>query len=152
MKLTSILAGLAFLMLSCAQPSDKPADQGNYASEVENAVEELRKLLVDPEENALKQLTSEKLTYGHSNGVIEDQAQFIESLLTDKFNFLSVEQSEQTIDISGETAIVRHRLFGNTHDAGKDPGTANLKVLQVWQKQGSDWKLLARQAVRIPLE
>jgi len=26
----------------------------------------------------------------------------------------------------------------------------DLKVLQVWQKQGGVWKLLARQALRVP--
>jgi len=42
---------------------------------------------------------------------------------------------------------VRHTLSGETLDSGK-PGTVNLKVLQIWQKQGGAWKLLARQAVK----
>ena len=108
----------------------------------------LRKQLVDPEKDVLQNLTSGILTYGHSAGLIENQAEFIESLVSGKFNFETLELTEQTIDISGETAIVRHLLTGNTADVGKEPGTANLKVLQVWQKQDSGWKLLARQAVK----
>lgn len=138
------------MLNSCQQPSrnEAPADTSNYKKEVTDAVESLRKQLLDPEKEALQSLTSEILTYGHSAGLIENRAEFIESLVSGKFNFETLELTEQTIDISGETAIVRHLLAGNTADAGKEPGTANLKVMQVWQKQGDSWKLLARQAVK----
>ncbi|ODS77206.1 MAG: hypothetical protein ABS46_18395 [Cytophagaceae bacterium SCN 52-12] len=142
-----IMTGVLMLS-SCQQPSQTQADTSNYKNEVEEAVESLRKQLLDPEKEALQNLTSEKLTYGHSAGLIENQAEFIESLISGKFNFETLDLTGQTIDISGETAIVRHNLTGNTADAGKEPGTANLKVLQVWQKQDSGWKLLARQAVK----
>lgn len=142
-----IITGVLMLG-SCQQPSQNQADTSNYKNEVEEAVELLRKQLLDPEKEALQNLTSEKLTYGHSAGLIENQAEFMESLLSEKFNFETLDLTEQTIDISGETAIVRHHLTGNTADVGKEPGTANLKVLQVWQKQEGNWKLLARQAVK----
>lgn len=135
-------------MTACSTPSEQKKDTSNYNNEVTEAVESLRKQLLDPEKEALQNLTSEKLTYGHSAGLIENQAEFIESLVSGKFNFETLELTGQTIDISGQTAIVRHNLTGNTADAGKEPGTANLKVLQVWQKQDSGWKLLARQAVK----
>lgn len=142
-----IIAG-ALLLSNCQQPSQNQPDTSNYENEVTDAVELLRKQLVDPEKDVLQNLTSGILTYGHSAGLIENQAEFIESLVSGKFNFETLELTEQTIDISGETAIVRHLLTGNTADVGKEPGTANLKVLQVWQKQDSGWKLLARQAVK----
>ena len=41
----------------------------------------------------------------------------------------------------------RHTLSGTTNDGGK-PGNVTIKVLTVWQKEGSQWRLLARQAVR----
>lgn len=135
-------------MTACSTPAEQKKDTSNYNNEVTEAVESLRKQLLDPEKEALQNLTSEKLTYGHSAGLIENQAEFIESLISGKFNFETLELTGQTIDISGETAIVRHNLTGNTADVGKEPGTANLKVLQVWQKQDSGWKLLARQAVK----
>ncbi len=142
-----IITGVLMLS-SCQQPSQNQADTSNYKNEVEEAVELLRKQLLDPEKEALQNLTSEKLTYGHSAGLIENREEFMESLLSGKFNFETLDLTEQTIDISGETAIVRHHLTGNTADVGKEPGTANLKVLQVWQKQDGNWKLLARQAVK----
>src|SRR5690606_10116659 len=95
------------------------------------------------------QLTSPALTYGHSSGLIEDRDTCIASMVSGKYVFLSLELSEQTVDISGKTAIVRHRFFAHTHDEGKEPGTVTLHVLQVWQKGDDGWQLLARQAVRI---
>ncbi len=147
MKHLLILLTVAFMTISC-NPSSSEHDAAN-PKDVEEAVESFRKVMVDPDEQILRQLTSEKLTYGHSNGVIEDRQTCIESMVSGKFNFLSVDLTEQTIDISGNTAIVRHILQGDTHDAGKDPGKAHIKVMQVWQHQDGQWKLLARQAVKV---
>lgn len=131
------------------QQTEQQKDTSGYEAEVAEAVEALRVQLVDPEQAVLEGIADDILSYGHSNGHIEDKAEFIASLISQKFNFETLDLTEQTIDLSGETAIVRHQLQGNTADAGKEPGTANLKVMQVWQKKGDDWKLLSRQAVKI---
>src|SRR5690606_28340836 len=109
----SIITGVVILS-RCQQPSQNQADTSNYKNEIEEAVESLRKQLLDPEKEALQNLTSSILTYGHSAGIIEPQAEFIESLLSGKFKFETLDFSRQTVDISGETAIVRHYLAGTT--------------------------------------
>ncbi|WP_229248650.1 nuclear transport factor 2 family protein [Dyadobacter sandarakinus] len=123
--------------------------QSKEEAAVAAAVENFRKLLIDPKEADLNAATSKALSYGHSNGLVEDQQVFAASLISGKFNFESIEQTEQTITVTGDAAIVRHVFKATTHDAGKDLGTANLKVLQVWQKQSGKWVLIARQAVKI---
>ncbi|KAA6431559.1 nuclear transport factor 2 family protein [Dyadobacter flavalbus] len=123
--------------------------QGKEEAEVAKAVEALRVQLVDPQENELSKLVSKDLSYGHSNGLVEDQATFTASLMSGKFNFQKIDLTEQTIKITGDAAIVRHVFTAETLDAGKSPGSANLKVLQVWHKQGGKWILIARQAVKI---
>ena len=116
---------------------------------VTSAVEELRKALVDPDKAVLDRLTAEDLSYGHSNGNIQDKAVFISSLTTSgQLDFVDMSLTEQTIKIVGDVAIVRHHLFSNTNDGGK-PGVAKLAVMQIWQKQKGQWKLLARQATKI---
>ena len=123
--------------------------QTNDEKAVASAVELFRKTMVDPDGKVFNGLISESLSYGHSNGLVEDKKTCIESMVTGKFNFESLELTEQTIKIVDKTAIVRHTFFAHTHDAGKDPGTVKLKVLQIWQKENGNWLLLARQAVRI---
>jgi ketosteroid isomerase-like protein len=112
-------------------------------------VETLRKAMVDPTKETLSKLTAEELSYGHSSGKIQDKAQFIEALTSNASDFVSIELTEQTIKLAGNVAIVRHTLSANTNDGGK-PGTVKLHILTVWQKQRGQWKLLARQAVKLP--
>ena len=136
---------LSFLTFNCPMGFA----QGKEESKVAKAVEALRIQLVDPKEKELSGLVSNDLSYGHSNGLVEDKDVFIASLMSGKFNFQKIELTEQTIKITSDAAIVRHIFTAETHDAGKSPGSANLKVLQVWQKQAGKWILIARQAVKI---
>jgi hypothetical protein len=123
--------------------------QSKDEKEVAAAVEALRKVMIDPTEASLQGITAEELSYGHSGGKIETRAEFIKSLVSGDSDFKTIELTEQTIKIAGNTAIVRHKLVAETADKG-NPGNPKLWVLLVWQKQKGGWKLLARQAVKIP--
>lgn len=112
------------------------------------AVETLRKAMVDGDRTALEKIAAAELTYGHSSGKLEDKAAFVEAIASGKSDFVTIDLTEQTITVSGDVAIVRHKLAGTTNDGGK-PGTVNLAILTVWKKQGKEWKLLARQAVKL---
>lgn len=121
--------------------------QSQDEKEVAAAVESLRKAMIDASESSLKDLTSEALSYGHSSGMVEDRAGFIGRLLSGESDFKTITLSDQTIKITNNVAIVRHRLVAETNDNGK-PGNPNLSVLLVWQKDKGKWKLVARQAVK----
>jgi ketosteroid isomerase-like protein len=124
--------------------------QSKEEAEVAQAVASLKALLVEPNQKELEAISSKDLSYGHSNGLVEDQATFVASLMSGKYDFVTMDLTEQTIKVTGNAAIVRHILTAKTNDQGKGPGTANIKVLQVWQKQASGkWLLIARQAVKI---
>lgn len=112
------------------------------------AVESLRKAMIDPDKTTLDALVADELTYGHSSGVIQDKAAFEEALLNKSSDFVTIDLSQQTIRVVGNTAWVRHILSATTNDGGK-PGTAHLSVLLVWVKQKGSWRLLARQAVKV---
>ncbi len=140
---------LAFLLITLLVPQSSMA-QSKEESEVAKAVESLKTLLVEPNQKGLEAISSKELSYGHSNGLVEDQKTFVESLMSGKYDFVTMDLTEQTIKVVGNAAIVRHILTAKTNDAGKGPGTANIKVLQVWQKEaGGKWVLIARQAVKI---
>ncbi len=61
----------------------------------------------------------------------------------------AVALSDQTVAVAGPNAIVRHAWLGESESGGKS-NVSKIGVLQVWQKQGADWKLLARQAFAKP--
>lgn len=116
--------------------------------EVAAAVETLRKAMIDGDRAMLERITDPSLTYGHSGGHLDDQKEFVEKLAGGSSDFVSITLFDQTIKLFGKTAIVRHNLFAETNDGGK-PDTVKLKVLLVWQKMHGQWKLIARQAVKL---
>jgi hypothetical protein len=121
--------------------------QSKDEQSVATAVESLRKALIDPDKATLDALVLDELTYGHSSGVIQDKAAFEEALLNKSSDFVTIDLSQQTIRVVGNTAWVRHILSATTNDGGK-PGSTHLSVLLVWVKQKGQWRLLARQAVK----
>jgi hypothetical protein len=122
--------------------------QQNDDPELTIAVESFRKALIDPTQENLDKLTMNELTYGHSSGMIQDKAAFEQALLSGASDFVSIDLSQQTMHVVGNTAWVRHIFSAVTNDGGK-PGEAHLSVLTVWMKQKGQWKLLARQAVKV---
>jgi ketosteroid isomerase-like protein len=122
--------------------------QSKQEKAVVNAVEQLRKAMVDADSVMLDKLISGQLSYGHSSGHIDDKTSFIQKISSGKSDFVTLEFVEQSISFSKNTAIVRHKLNAVTNDNGK-PGEVHLSVLLVWQKLHGQWKLLARQAVKL---
>lgn len=139
---------LAFLLIICFSVLNTTFAQSKDEAAVASAVEALKKAMIDADKATLENLTDEALSYGHSNGKIEDKAEFVRAIVSGESDFVTINLTEQTIKIVGNAAIVRHKLAGTTNNSGK-PGTANLSLLMVWQKQKGAWKLLARQAVKI---
>jgi ketosteroid isomerase-like protein len=140
-KLSFVLLFIATAALSIGQTKKEQA--------VAAAVASLRQAMIDGDSVLLDKLTGDKLSYGHSGGHVQDKAEFIHSFTTGASDFVTIDLTEQTISISGNTAIVRHKLTANTNDKGKQPTTVKLAVLTVWQKQHNQWKLIARQAVHV---
>lgn len=127
--------------LLLAQTADEKA--------VSAAVEKFRQAMVASDKATLEKMSSDQLSYGHSNGLVEDRAAFLEQFVTGQTDFVTITLSDQTVRIVGDAAVVRHRLVGDTNN-NKVPGTVDLIVLMVWEKQKGEWKLLARQAVKLP--
>jgi len=122
--------------------------QSKDEAAVAAAVEKLRQAMVDGNKEALESITSDKLSYGHSSGLVENKTEFVDKLVSGKSDFITIELKDQAISVSGSTAIVRHKLNATTSDNGK-PGEAHLSVLLIFQNDHKQWKLLARQAVKI---
>jgi ketosteroid isomerase-like protein len=121
--------------------------QSNKQIAVEQCVKQLVAAMISGERAELETVASEHLSYGHSGGHVEGKLEFVEKIASGKSDFVTIDISEQSVDIVGKTAIVRHLFNAITNDGGK-PGTVKLKVLLIFQKEKGSWKLLARQAVK----
>lgn len=139
---------LSILLIACIFSNSITA-QTKAEQAVAASVEAMRKAMVDADKVMLEKLSHDSLSYGHSGGKVESKAAFVENIVNGNSDFLAIDLTGQTIFVSGKTAIVRHRLSATTKDKGKDPGTVNIAILSVWQKDKKEWKMLARQAVKL---
>jgi hypothetical protein len=114
---------------------------------VGQAVDALTKAMLAADKPRLEALTVEQLSYGHSGGVIQSKAEFVDVIVGKKTIYKSINLLEPSAKVVGPNAIVRHVFTAETEADGK-PGSAKVGVLQVWLKQDGNWKLLARQAYR----
>ena len=144
MKKLVILLLMVFAQFSgFAQKSDTKEETA-----VANQVEILRKAMIDADGPKLKSLTSEKLNYVHSNGNFQNQAEFIDGIVSGKSDFVTIEFQDQSITIQNDVAIVRHVLAAHTKDGGVDKDI-KIGIMLVWQKQKNNWVLIARQAYKL---
>ena len=134
------VALLGAAQLAVAQAGDEAA--------VAQAVEGFRNAMLKADRGQFEALTADQLSYGHSAGRVENKAQFIDAATSGRSRWKFITLTDQTTQIVGDTAIVRHTLTGETERDGKT-NPVKIGVLMVWHKQNGGWKLLARQAVRL---
>ena len=122
--------------------------QKKSAQSVAKVVLSLRRAMISGNADSLDMLLADKLSYGHSGGLVENKQAFVEKIASGKSNFVAIELTEQSITISKKLAIVRHKLAATTNDGGI-AGTVKLKILLVYQLIKGRWLLYARQAVKV---
>jgi hypothetical protein len=141
-------AGAFVLGVSAALPSSPSFAESADATAVAEAVAALTKAMLDADKAKLESLVADQLSYGHSGGVIQTKAEFVDVIASKKSVYKSIVLSDQTVAVAGDNAIVRHAWSSESVSDGKST-MSKIGVLQVWQKQGAGWKLLARQAFKV---
>jgi Domain of unknown function (DUF4440) len=110
-------------------------------------IKEFHQALVKKNTVSINQQTDKSLSYGHSNGWIENKTELIQHLETGVMKYNSYREDSLVISINGNMANARFIA----DISGALNGVSNklhLKVLEVWVKKGNRWILFARQAVR----
>ena len=115
---------------------------------IEAVVEQLRQAMVRADREVLTNLASESLTYGHSDGQVENKAEFVENIAGGHSVFITIQLSDAYIKVEGDIAVTRHTFISDTNNGGI-PRNIKLHILLVWRLEGGEWKLLVRQAVRL---
>jgi ketosteroid isomerase-like protein len=124
-----------------------PAQSSDEAA-IAQAVEAFRKAMLGADRSQFEALCADQLSYGHSSGKLETKAQVIAAAVSGKSTWKFITLTDQSSQIVGPNAIVRHILTGETLSDGKT-NSIKIGILMVWQKQDGRWKLLARQAYKI---
>ncbi len=144
------LAAAAFLASGVTVLAQSPVRaESADAAAVAEAVAALTKAMLAADKAKLESLLADQLSYGHSSGKLEDKATVIDVIASKKTVYKSIELSKQTVTVAGNDAIVRHAWESESGTGDGKWNVAKIGVLQVWQKQGGSWKLLARQAFKV---
>lgn len=138
---------LALLIILIVSSSLAYGKTGNIAPGKQAA--RLAKALLERDSVALNTLLHKDLTYGHSNGWIESKQDVINDLFNGTLVYQQIiPEATPTVHIYDKTGIVRETISVTVVVAGKAM-TLKLKVLQTWIKVGNEWRLLARQSVKV---
>lgn len=113
------------------------------------AIESLRKAMLEADRKGLLELIADELSYGHSSGLVETKSEFIDVVANKKTIFKSIALIEPSIVMAGDNAIARHIFVNETESSDGRPGVPRVGAMQLWTKRNGSWKLLARQAFRL---
>lgn len=122
--------------------------EGGDEAGVSQAVEALRKATLAQDKAKLEQLSAAELSYGHSGGVVQNKAEFVNGVMTRKSTVKSIEFPELKVGMAGNNAVARHLWVSESEMDGKSTST-KIGILSVWTKQDGGWKLLARQGYKL---
>lgn len=111
-------------------------------------MKEFHQALVTKNTVSINQQTDKALSYGHSNGWIQNKNEVINDLGNGKISYHSFKEDSISISINDNMANVRFVADINATFRGTDIGNLHLKVLEVWVKKSKRWVLFARQAVK----
>lgn len=141
-----VLSNLILSLAVLFTPSLTSAQSAEEAA-VAQAVEAFRKAVMAKDRNQLEALIADQLHYWHSDGRVETKSEHIADVLSKRAVYKSIDLTNQTVNVTGDTAVVRHNLTAESERAGGKMQSTKIGVFTVWQKQGGQWKLLARQAL-----
>jgi len=138
------------LIISCTGKQQQTVQPKAAEADVAAAVNQMMKGIASADENILKSITADELVYGHSSGKVQNKSEFIAEIVSGQpFRYMNIALSDQTIQMSGDVAVVRHIFTADTKSPDGTPGNLKLGIMQIWQLQNGNWKLLARQACKL---
>jgi ketosteroid isomerase-like protein len=143
----AIGGALALSIQNLLASSPALAEAGDEAAVKQN-VEALREALLKADKGQLERLSADQLSYGHSDGRVQNKAEFVDGVMTRKAIVKSINFPELKVALAGDAAISRHIYESESETDGK-PNNVRIGTLEVWQKQGGNWKLLARQGYKL---
>jgi len=143
----AIASALAFGASGLLLSGSAEAQAADEAA-VAQSIEALRQGVLQQDKAKLDQVCAAQISYGHSDGRSETKEQFINGVMTRKQVQKSLAFPELKVFVVGNNAVARHIYLGESELDGKQT-TTRIGALQVWQKQDSGWKLLARQGFKL---
>lgn len=98
---------------------------------------------------ALADLFSEDLIYTHSNAERDGKRGYLSKVESGMFSFRQITVEDQVIKLIGDVAMVMGQMRADVVVGGV-PKALNNRYLALWQREGSDWRLVAYAPTPVP--
>lgn len=144
MAISSVMAAGAAMVGVAA------AAQKAFACETDallDAVEEYRKAMVDGNGARLLEMSSDDMSFGHANGVVQTKVEFVKTVVDRAEVFNSIKLYDHKLRVTGDYAIARHTFDADLVFQGKNLQLV-LNIVQTWRKEEGRWRLLVRQSFK----
>lgn len=138
------LAALCLLALTAFAFAQSKTEQAIIALE-----QQWVDALVKADGAALEKLYADNLTYTHSSGTTDTKAEYIANLKAGKTKYESLVREDVKVRVFGNTAIHTSKTSIKLITNGQ-PSAFAVKMIHVWVKEGSGWKMVAHQTTRLP--
>jgi hypothetical protein len=106
----------------------------------------LRNALINKDSAALDDVLASDVSYGHTSGLIQTEAQLIRSVMSKDQDYQNIIPSDMNIRIYDNTGVVTMKSTVIMNYQGK-PLNMDMYVTLVWIKKNK-WQLVARQSVK----
>jgi ketosteroid isomerase-like protein len=111
------------------------------------AIEDYRKAMVAGDGARLLEMSSDAMSFGHANGVVQTKVEFVKTVVDKAEVFKSIKLYDHDIKTNGDQAIARHTFDASLTFQGKDLDLV-LSIVQVWRKEDGRWRLFTRQSFK----
>lgn len=141
-RLGGAIAGMAVVGAAVSRQASACTDD-----DLKKAIEEYRQAMVDANGARLLELSSDAMSFGHANGVVQTKIEFVKTVVEKSEVFKAIRLSDHKIQVNGDQAIARHNFDADLVFMGKD---MNLKlgIIMVWRVEDGRWRLYARQSFK----
>ena len=139
------LIAACFVLVSAGQ---RLQAQAPAAEQAVRQVEDRRiKAMIDDDFATLEAVLADDLTYGHSSGVVDTKASYIETLRSGKTKYLTFDRTPSVVRLYGDTAIVTGTA---TLSLRGQPAPFTLRYTLAYVLREGQWRMVAWQSTRLP--
>ena len=98
----------------------------------------------------LESLLSDQLTYGHADGRVQNKAEFLAAVRSNRMRYEAYDYEEMQIDrAAADIAVITGRASLRVRTSEQHLAF-RLRFLAVWRQEAGAWRLLAYQSTQLP--
>ena len=122
--------------------------QAPAAEQAVRQVEDRRiKAMIDDDFATLEAILADDLTYGHSSGVVDTKAAYLEALRSGKTKYQAFDRQQSVVRVYGEAAVVTGTA---TLSLRGQAAPFTLRYTVVYVLRDRQWRMVAWQSTRLP--